>query len=399
MGERGRSDRTVVVPAVGAASSTTSIRSLGSRGIRTVAISADETPPAFCSRYCHESMRVLSPREDLRSYTEQLLALAKRDDVRAILPIQEEDVYVLSKHRDEFASHVAPLWPSFETLSVAHDREKLFSAAERLDVPVPRTSLLSEIDDWSRELIVKGRYAILTAEYGGTNGTNTVGAPPKTIYLEPGDDPDVQDIRAKMGHDPLAQEYVRGTEYTFRALYDHGEPVVTTQKELVRGYKYPRGPSVSHRAVRIPELEAVGRRLLDGLEWHGLASVGFIRDEASGEFKLLEINPRFWASLPMDVHAGIDYPYQYWCLATDTAADSDSEYEPGTVSHLLRGQFAHLYSVFTDDYPLARRPSAAKSVWDIASSLSAHRHFDLFSTDDPGPFVRDLLNTVSETTG
>jgi len=39
-------------------------------------------------------------------------------------------------------------------------------------------------------------------------------------------------------------------------------------------------------------------RILGKRDWHGLASVGFMRDENTGEFKLLEINPRFWSSLP-----------------------------------------------------------------------------------------------------
>ncbi|MFW5949727.1 MAG: hypothetical protein ACOCR6_00035 [archaeon] len=55
--------------------------------------------------------------------------------------------------------------------------------------------------------------------------------------------------------------------------------------------------------VAVPET-----RLLEELEWEGIASVCFIRD-GSGTFGFLEVNPQLPASLPVGVHAGVEYPY------------------------------------------------------------------------------------------
>ena len=213
------------------------------------------------------------------------------------------------------------------------------------------------------------------------------------MFLDPGTEPDVEAIVEQMGHVPIAQEYLDGTEYCFRALYHDGEPVVTSQKKLVRGYKYSRGPSIYHEIVDIPALEATGLALLDELEWNGLASVGFIADE-SGEFKLLEVNPRVPASLPVDVHAGIDYPVHYWNLARGRTDAPTPEYREGVASHLLRGELVHLHSVLCEDYALADRPSVASTVAAIGASLVEQPRFDVLSLDDPAPFVRDALNTV-----
>ncbi|MFW6003794.1 MAG: ATP-grasp domain-containing protein [Halanaeroarchaeum sp.] len=387
-----------VVPAIRAPNSVALLRSLGRRGVHTIAVSEHERPPSFRSRYVDERVAVPTPGENIDGYREELLALARRDDVRAIFPVREADVYALSTDRSSFADHVAPLWPTAEALRAVHDRSILFDVAERAGVDVPETRLLTEVEDWDRERIVKGRFAILVDEFVETVRPGMVGSPPKTIFLEPGTEPYVDSIVDEMGHVPIAQEYVRGTEYCLRALYHDGEPVVTTQKRLRRGYKYSRGPSVYHEAVDIPELRRAGLRLLEELQWEGIASVGFIRDDA-GQFNLLEINPRFPASIPVDIHAGVDYPAYVWDLATDGPLETPPDYRPGTASHLLRGEIAHLHSVLFEDYPMVERPGLGQTLWDIASSTLRQPNFDLASLDDPGPFVRDTWNAVRGTVG
>jgi predicted ATP-grasp superfamily ATP-dependent carboligase len=380
-----------VVPAVGTAGSLATVRSLGRHGVHTVVVSEDDTPPSFSSRYCDEKRSVPSPRTDLHGYRDALLALAARDDVKAIIPVREEDVYVLAKHRAEFAEHLRTPWPTFEKLRAVHDRLELFAAADRAGVSAPETCRLDEVTDWSHERIVKGRHAVLTAEISESVPEGRFESPPKTVFLDPGVEPDIEALIDRMGHVPIAQEFVDGTEYCFRALYRDGEAVATSQKKLIRGYKYSRGPSIYHEAVDLPGLEAAGLALLDELEWEGLASVGFI--ERGGEFALLEINPRIPARLPMDVHAGVDYPVQWWDLFRG-AEPTQGTYWSGTASHLLRGELVHLHSVAVEEYALADRPGLGRTALDIGGSVVANPTFDILSRDDPRPFVRDALNVA-----
>lgn len=392
-----REGNSVVVPAVGSASSTACVRSLGRRDVHTIAVSERAIAPAFRSRYCEESIRVPSPTTDMPGYTNALLSLARRDEVRTIVPVREVDVYALAKHRSAFTEHLnaGTLWPSFGMLRYAHDRIALAEAARAAGVPEPNTRLLDAVDSWDRELIIKARYAMLAEEYVDSVSATESREVGKTKFPEVGVEPDREAIRAEMGHTPVVQDYVPGEEYSFRALYDHGEAVATTQKWAVRGFKYSRGPSVYHETARDPELEEAGRALLDHIEWHGLASVGFIRDASTGEFTLLEINPRFWASLPCDVHAGVDYPYYYWQLAGDGSTLRPTRGAIGAGSHLLRGEASHLYSILQDDYAYVERPSFRATTWDVLTSLYDQPHFDYLNLDDPGPFVHDLLNAVT----
>ncbi|OIB58367.1 ATP-grasp domain-containing protein [Natrialba sp. SSL1] len=205
----------------------------------------------------------------------------------------------------------------------------------------------------------------------------------------------LESLHAEMRHTPIVQEYVpTSDEYAFFALYDRGEPVATFQHRQRRGYSYAGGPSSYRESVRIPALEEAGRTLLDALEWHGLAMVEFLRDEETGEFKLMEINPRFWSSLPFTVQTGADFPYYYWLLATGEDERIDHSYEVGIGGHLLRGELLHLHSILTADVPLVEKPRFSTALWDVCRSIVAEPRFDYLSRTDPKPFVRDLLNAA-----
>ncbi|WP_121744945.1 carboxylate--amine ligase [Natronorubrum halophilum] len=387
----------VVVPGISAPSTVACVRSLGRRGIRTIVVSSDETTPAFQSKYCDEAVRVPSPHDDLVAYKDALRSLAMRPDVRTIIPVREPDVYVLSKYRDEFAEYVRTPWPTFETLARAQDRMRLFDAAETAGVAAPETALFTTAPDQERQWIVKPRYTILGDEYVDEYTPETCVSPPSTRYLESCHGATAEDVHVEMKHVPLVQEYVSTTEeYGFFALYDEGKPLATFQHRQRRGYSYAGGPSAFRESVDIPALEESGLALLDELDWHGLAMVEFLRDDETGEFKLMEVNPRFWSSLPFSVQTGADFPYYYWLLANGQRDRIDHSYRPGIGGHLLRGELLYLHSVLTKEIELVEKPSISDAVSTVARSLYDQPRFDYLSRDDLRPFVRDLMNTFSE---
>lgn len=382
----------IVVPSGSPNSSVAFHRSLGKRGIHTIGVSERAGAPSFKSRYCGESVVVPDPASDLSGYRDALLALAERPSVRTVVPLREEDAFVLAKYRSAFERAGTVFGPTFDKLAVAHDGLRLRNLAAEAGVSVPETAVYDEVDDWDRELILKPRYAVRCREYPTDRSTDGVEGTGNPLFVEPGRKPDESRLREEMGHLPLVQEYVRGPQYSFRALYDDGEAVVTSQKRLVRGYKYARGPSVFHRAVDRPGLAESGTRLLDALDWHGPASVQFIRDRDSGEYKLLEVNPRFWASVPMDIAAGVDYPHYFWQLATGRGPVGEPSYEVGTATHRLIGEGVHMLSVLFDEYPLVEKPSVSGTLTGTVRSLWAHPNFDLLDLQDPRPFISDAVS-------
>ena len=381
----------VLVPGIDAPSTVACLRSLRPRDIPTVVASESERTPAARSTYCDDFVSVPDPADDLEAYGDALLELAERSDVRTIIPVREEDVYVLADRKAAFAEHVETNWPDFETLRRVQDRVELFAAADAAGVSVPETALLDQWTDWDQETIVKPRYTVAAPAYLGPDADRVeIGS---TEYRQPGTAPDPQTVVERRGHMPLVQERIPDSrEFGFFALYDRGEPVATFQHCQRRGWKYCGGPSAYRESVYDPELEDAGRALLDELEWHGLAMVEFLRDTDEEEYKLMEINPRFWSSLPFSVRAGADFPYYYWQQATSGSVDSGDTYEVGIGGHLLRGELSYLHSVATEEYPMVERPSFASAVRDVATSIVSEPRFDYAVADDLRPFLRDGLN-------
>jgi predicted ATP-grasp superfamily ATP-dependent carboligase len=383
-----------LVPAAHAPHAATVLRSLGRRGVHTVAVYERPTP-AFSSRYCDETRIVPSPSTDIEGYRDALLGLAARNDVRTVVPLREADAYVLAKHRSEFGAEVTPLWPSSEMLQSVHDRIELARLAREASVATPETRLLDGSAGLDGSRVVKARYPLITTEYIEEHEGTGVREAKTVRYLDPGEEPDLDALRSEMGHVPLVQEYVPGEEYAFWALYRDGNPVATCQKHQIRGESYAGGTSVYRETVRVPALEAAGRALLDRLDWHGFASVQFKRDARTGEFTLLEVNPRVWVSVACPVRAGIDFPYYYWQLANGEPVTAPTDYETEVGTHRIAGELMYLMSVVNStDNAVVDPPPVTTAVSEVLESVYRQPHFDYLEYDDPAPFVRDIADWV-----
>lgn len=386
---------TAVVPTGYDPGSYSCVRSLARRGVRTVVASQNDDVPAAASRFCDESV-VIPPPEDVDAYAEALLACARQPGVQTILPLRPQDPYVFAKHSDAFADHVSVVTPDETLLETVFDRVQLFEAARAAGVPVPETRRLGEATEWSRDAVVKSRYNLLTADYV-EDYDPTRAATVKTVEHAPaGATLDEAAICQRMGHEPIVQEFVESAgEYVFGALYDHGDPVATFQHEQLRGDSYTGGGGVYRRSISNPDLAAVGRQLLDHLNWHGLACIEYVEDSATGEFKLVELNPRLWQSLPCAVRAGADFPAYYWHQATGQGEKIDPEYRVGVSTHLLYGELGYLQSLNRDDSPFHDRPALSGELFSVVSSCLSSPHFDNLRFDDPRPFLRGLRHVLT----
>lgn len=371
------------------------VRSLGKRNVPTIVSSKSGGVPEVASRYCSEAVTVPAPQDDLLAYKDALLGIAARRDVGTIIPVLEEDIYVLSKYRSEFEQYVSLVVPSLDTLRGAHDRLRLTEAAAAAGVPAPETWLLDEVPDWNRDLLIKSRYNILTNEYVESIPPSTSETVKAQTHLRSGERPDFTDVREEMGHTPIVQEFVpRAEEYMFTALYDHGEALATFQHRQIRGNSYVGAGGVYRESVYLPELEDVGRQLLDQLEWHGLACIEYMEDANTGELKIAEINPRMWQSSLATARMGADFPYWYWLQSQEAGEQIKPGYDLGIGCHYLKGELSYLVSLFRDESALVERPKLHAELSNMLTSFVRHPRFDYLRVDDPLPFLHDVVCNV-----
>jgi len=92
-----------------------------------------------------------------------------------------------------------------------------------------------------------------------------------------------------------------------------------------------------------PVLLAHARRLLDAVNWHGVAMVEFRHDRDNDVPYLMEVNTRFWGSLQLAIDAGVDFPWLLYQIACDAPVDAMQDYRPGVRLRWLLGDVDNLY--------------------------------------------------------
>ena len=135
---------------------------------------------------------------------------------------------------------------------------------------------------------------------------------------------------------PVAvQDLVRGTGMGVEMLLGDGVPLLAFQH--VRLHEPLHGGASSYRrSVPVSEkLLGFATRLLGELRYTGVAMVEFKQDAETGRSVLLEVNARFWGSLPLALAAGADFPLALFELLVEGRTKFDGRYRVGLCARNL----------------------------------------------------------------
>lgn len=116
-------------------------------------------------------------------------------------------------------------------------------------------------------------------------------------------------------------------------------------------------------------------------------------NQASGEFALMEVNGRYWGSLPLSRMAGIDFPYYQWQLAHGESPAVAKAYRVGVRMRWTAGILMRLHEVASQAFARGR-PRALHSLGsEIRAFVAAFGpgvRDALWAFDDPLPALAEL---------
>ena len=115
--------------------------------------------------------------------------------------------------------------------------------------------------------------------------------------------------------------------------------------ERVRELPVSGGISTSARSYYERKLLEEGKRVLDNLNWHGPAMVEYKREQDTGEFKLIEINPKFWGSLELCLSAGMNFPLHLCDIASGKVLEYSEDYNRKRLFIWLVADNGELYRI------------------------------------------------------
>ena len=103
---------------------------------------------------------------------------------------------------------------------------------------------------------------------------------------------------------------------------------------------------------------------------------------------LLEINARFWASLPLCLHAGADFPFHLYQMLVEDGASSRSRIAHGVYCRNWTRDVIWLRENLRA--PSGEGVPVGTVLREFAGALAGRESSDTFVLDDPAPGVEDL---------
>jgi len=304
----------------------TVVRSLGRRGVRVAAAERrdrrDRGVMGFASRYARARLQMPAPWADPPAFAAWLKRTAAD---RPVFPVGMDTLRWFAHHRPLWAGSVRALVPAPEALAAAEDKQRVHEVAVDLGLPTPRQ--YSPGAPVPLPAVVKYRAG------------EALGLAPAQRYRIVRDRAALEAAWAEFAArqpQPLIQEYLPGPGFGYSTvLAAPGRPVAHFVHRRLREYPPGGGPSSYAVSTREPELVEMSVRLLAALGLVGPAMVEWKQDAAGG-FRLLEVNPRFWGTLPLAVAAGADFPWLAYQVLTGAEPDG-SPYRAGVrLRYLLK---------------------------------------------------------------
>jgi predicted ATP-grasp superfamily ATP-dependent carboligase len=109
----------------------------------------------------------------------------------------------------------------------------------------------------------------------------------------------------------VLQEFIEGYDIDCSLLCNDGKfKAYTIQKGILFGnQKY--APAIGLQFLINDRLLEVVKQLMESLKWSGVAHIDLRYDKETSDYKVIEINGRFWSSLDASAAAGVNFPYLY----------------------------------------------------------------------------------------
>ncbi|MEZ4417399.1 MAG: ATP-grasp domain-containing protein [Gemmatimonadota bacterium] len=225
-----------------------------------------------------------------------------------VLPYGLPAYYAAVHHRHLLEGKAASLLPSVESFRIANDKASTGELCRDLGISVPR-SFTPEDEGDVRALAREARFPLIVKPRSGSaTGLRVVQTADELLAA-------VQTLMQRRARGaaerfeaPLVQEFISGHLHDACAVWHDARPLATlTQVRQVMVPVYG-GVGAVNVTTDNPTVRELAHRVLGALQWSGPAQVEFRHDPRSGEYHLIEINPKFWGTLALSIHAGLNFP-------------------------------------------------------------------------------------------
>jgi predicted ATP-grasp superfamily ATP-dependent carboligase len=372
------------------------VRSLAQAGHEVFAGAGASWSKAGWSKFCKGSFVYPAPQDNAEAFVEGIAEEVRKSGASLVLPMTERTTLPLSANRESiFSAGASLVLPPHETVLRAFDKRETTRVAESLGIAVPQTQVIANLEQAESmvenlvfPVVLKPRSSEEVSRDGNLIATG------RPIYARNSEEffKAYGEI-SKRCSAVLIQEFIEGTGAGYFALMRQGELRAEFAHRRIRDV-HPTGSGSAVRVSAVAEssVREAALSILKKLSWHGVAMVEF-RIRPDGQPVFLEVNGRFWNSLPLAVYAGADFPKFLAEMAEFGDVKSFVGYRAGVRCRWLLGDFRHLLEVWKgapEGYP-GQFPGRFESLKNCSIPVPGTLH-DNFTLQDPLPELADWLD-------
>jgi len=358
------------------------VRALGEKGLKVTVGESTLLATAAFSRYCRRAVVYPSPQLSPSDFLGFLYRELAKNSFQMLLPMEDETMDLLSRHRSEFSRLAYLPVVSHEKFNFARSKDKILQLAESLGIPIPKTWFINDLSQLNRIKEQLPYPVVIKPKRGsGAIGVFYPKSPEELLdqYLS---------VHRQFPF-PLIQELVprEGPGYGASFLMDEkGGVKASFIHKRLREYPVTGGASTLRESVRHDDIRDMALALLKALNWFGVAMVEFKIDPRDGQPKLMEINPRFWGSLSLAVSAGVNFPYLLYLMSRGETFKPVEHYAIGIKCRwLLPGDILHFI----------HNPRRSRLLPEFFRFWDPNTRYDILSIRDPLPALVRCLTPLT----
>jgi len=327
---------------------------------------------SFLSNKISERVYYPNPDENKDVFFDYICDYVKKKRIEFIFPVRDSSTEIFSKRKLELPSGCRVYLPEFDKIELLNNKASLMKLAKKLNILHPKTIFLKN-KNYNINKLGKLGFPLI-AKPISSSGSRGI------IFIKNKESLEIFLCNNQIDKSfYILQEFIpHGGAIGYHSLCESGSVKSRNVHVRLREYPHTGGPSTLRRSGKNALVEHLSKKILREVFWTGVSMVEFRIHRDNKLPYLMEVNTRFWGSLSVDHHSGIDFPSDIINLEAGRKIEPKKP-KKVLVRWLFLGDILWLLT-----HP--KKISALKKFLDFRE-----QKFDIFSGSDPLPVVGTII--------
>jgi predicted ATP-grasp superfamily ATP-dependent carboligase len=371
---------------------TTIARSIHRHGVSVDVATFSALERKIPSRAIRNFVRICDPDVSRDDFVASIERVTKKFHYESLIPGNDVALTAIVDNFDRLRKLFKIACPQPDVVRRVLDKNLTLQLARDCGVPVPKMILVRNSADvpglvrgFTLPCVLKPAVKHRTEEF-------------KTCTIRSLDDLDrLSSESGKFSPPLLLQEFCPGVGVGVELVIHNGECLAAFQHRRLKELPYGGGVAVMAVAEAVdPVLLRHSTRLLQALNWNGIAMVEFRVDPATGAAVLMEVNGRIWGSISLPVLAGMDFPLYQWQLLQGEAPTIPAQYAVGMQWRWTAGYLTRFNGLLVAKLQGRISPSLWAEFREWFVDFTSGTRDSLWTLRDPLPAIYELLRTICD---